>query len=72
MIKLFQLTLLDWINTYNTLVIPASDNQHELVNLSFYRVLEIFQKRKCLNFHEMLSKKHTSSLKQKRIEIHTP
>ena len=54
---MFQLTLLGWINTYNTLVIPGSDNQHELVNLFFIRVFELFQKRKCLNFHEMHFKK---------------
>ena len=54
---MFQLTLLGWINTYNTLVIPGSDNQHELVNLFFKRVFELFQKRKCLNFHEMHFKK---------------
>ena len=36
---MFHLTLLGWINTYNTLVIPALDNQHELVNLSFYKSL---------------------------------
>ena len=38
MIKMFHLTLLGWINMYNTLVIPASDNQPELVNLSFYKI----------------------------------
>ena len=36
------------------------------------RVFELLHERKCLYFHEMLSKKHTSSLKQKRIEIHSP
>ena len=54
---MFQLTLLGWINTYNTLVTPGSDNQHELVNLFFIRVFELFQKRKCLNFREMHFKK---------------
>ena len=48
--KMFHLTLLGWINTYNTLVIPALDNQHELVNLSFYKSLRTLPEKKVLTF----------------------
>ena len=47
---MFHLTLLGWINTYNTLVIPALDNQHELVNLSFYKSLRTLPEKKVLTF----------------------
>ena len=48
--KMFYLTLLGWINTYNTLVIPALDNQHKRVNLSFHKSLRTLPEKKVLKF----------------------
>ena len=56
---MFQLTWLGWINMYNTLVIPASDNQHKLVNLSFYKSLQTLPENKVLKFSRNAFQKNT-------------